>query len=426
MNDSAYQSEVAVLGSCLVDDKAVVHALSVLKPEFFTDPSHEAIFKAIQAMHHKGVPIDVVTLCDFMGGRGAPAPYIMGLSERVPTALHVEHYAAQVRKKYLEGRIVEACQKAMDAPGDPERIAALRESIKALEADGSRIQLMPELLHTYQSVTLDERMRGNDNRVKSGFPTFDRRIGGFARGSMVVIGGRPSTGKSALLIKIAMNMLQAGVKVHMVSGEMIDEEILDRMMAARTNTETTVIQGMTVRTVKTEIDRQCALMLKWPFSLSVSGRLSLETIEADIGKIGPDVVMVDYLQRFTPPGNVNNRAAYFSDIANGLKNIAIEKKVVMLCASQLNRDVEHRADKLPTLSDLKESGGSEEAAHMVWLLAPKEKTEGSTMLPLDALIAKNRNGPKGVLPLVFHEPTADFLEREITADDALTALLRGS
>jgi replicative DNA helicase len=403
-------AEIAVLGSCLVgDQKAVLDALSVLESEYFDLPIHRDIFDVVQILHKDGKPVDVVTVAESLSP--AQRAYLLDLVHHVPSALHVEHYAQIVRKAYFGRELSKAASMAAEEPGDPEAINALKTALKNLEADKHKIKRSAEIASAYVSVTLNDRATNSLRHYKTGFPSLDKSVA-FTAGKLMVIGARTSRGKSSIMLRMAYKFLEQRLKVLFVSAEMTADELMDRFNAMETKIDLWKISTEKVKDkeIMGAVTAHSGVIARMPLYVQDEGRVSLASIEADVEAVQPDVVFVDYLQRVHVPASVSSRAAYFSDIANGLKSIAMQKKVLVVAASQLNRDLEHRTDATPTLADFKESGGIEEAADIAVLIAPDEIDDVEKFTGR-LLIAKNRNGPCFQLPFVFYKKITRFEEK---------------
>jgi replicative DNA helicase len=404
-------AEIAVLGSCMVgDEQALVKALAVVRPEYFDVSEHQAIFGAIEALHRQGKPVDAVTVSERMPVEDRAL--VFQVVSSVPTALHVDHYAELVRQGHLRRRFRGAAARAMADPGDDNAMDAMLKAAQDLQADRAGVVSLGQVLQGYPAI-LDDRATRRVRVYKTGFPTLDR-LNQMSPGTLAVVGARSSHGKTAMMLGWALHMAKAGVRVLFESCEMTDVELTDRIIAAESNLNSIVIRSDKVRGVMGQVMEASSRVHGLPLMLRQGGKINRATIESDIEVVRPDVVFLDYLQIIDMPERVDNRAAYFSDVANGLKRLATRKKVLIVTGSQFNRGIDHRVDAKPTMADYKESGGIEQAADLAFGIHIKlDRTERINVGEL--LLMKNRNGPCLDIPIRLVMGTTTFNE---VADEA--------
>lgn len=407
------EAEIAVLGSCLAEPDSLREAVGVLVPENFGDASHAAIFRRMLEEIAAGRPVDVITLGEKLGQEHGGMKYLFEVVNMVPSALNVTHYADIVKRAWGQRRLVEACKRVA---ADPENEAG-REALRRAFADGAMTKRSITTLGGGMSeylAALDKRILGHGDVFPTRFPTLDRLLtgGGFLPGQMVMIGARTSRGKSSLLLKLALRFAEQGRKVLFLSAEMTMVELTDRLIAMKSSIPLSRLAGKAVKEHLPRVTAVAEQIQRLSLNFSIGGRFTMERVTADLESSQPSVVIVDYIQRFSPPeGRDQNRAAFFSDVANGLKSLALTKGVLIITASQLGRAVEFRDEKTPTLADLKESGGLEEAPDIVMFLhfpsdpGPDNKRVG------EFILAKQRNGPLGKIPAIFSGDTTDFNEK---------------
>ncbi len=405
------ESEIAVLGSILADPTAMNSITGVLSNEHFSTNANGRLYGLLKRMKTEGKPIDVITVSgelkdelNEVGGR----KYLFDIAGMVPSPLHVVHYAKKVRESWRLRRVSELALMLSRSPEDDAVTKKLRDAIADTGLTGNSTIGMSEAITIYRD-EIDNRVVGKDKTWKTGFPTLDSMCaGGLRKGQLVTIGARTSRGKSALLLKLALNMARQGASVLFCSQEMGIPEIMDRAVAL--NSDLTVGQARrSERWSMPQIMEACGKFAGLPIRWGNPKYFSLEHFTAEVEKGKPEILIVDYIQRIQVPAR-ENRAAHFSDVANGLKSLALQTQTVIVTASQLSRGIELREDNTPTLSDLKESGGIEEASDVVILVHTPEEDQMTGTRRGSFIVAKNRNGATASLPVVFNMGKTEFFE----------------
>lgn len=406
-------AEVGVIGSCLVDERAILKAIPILEDQFFTHPTMRTIFVGMKRLLKNGRRVDNITVFNefteeekrSIGG----IDILIDLVEKVPSAHRIEDYAGIVRRKFFKRRLEALYEKSKLEPDDLKIHKEIRHCWDEILGGGSKIMDMDEGLFKYQEY-IEARMRKQETLFLSGFPTFDHITGGLNRGDMVVVGARTSRGKTSYLIALASRYIERGYRTLIITAEMTNEQIMDRMISIRSKIPLKRIRRMPLPTDWPVITTTLSGIHKKPLFVCDASFLTMAKIIEAIQATRPDIVMVDYIQRFVIDSTEKNRAAAFSNIANGLKAMAKEKNIAVFVSSQLNRDIEYGKDREPKLADLKESGGIEEASDIVALIHSPENAIGSAR-EVSIMVAKNRNGALGKIPFLFFEETTGFEEK---------------
>ncbi|HVO28975.1 MAG TPA: replicative DNA helicase [Candidatus Paceibacterota bacterium] len=368
-------AEQAVLGSILIDKNAIYRVADLLIPPDFYSPAHETIYDAILTLYAKSQPIDVMSVTNFLkekdrlvgvGGSG----YLAELTNQVTTASHVTHYAEIVKKNKILRELIRASAEITEDAFDQTKelddlMDAVEKKIFDISQKSTPQNLMPlkdELAGAYERMAKLADGGGKLRGVPTGFPALDNKLSGLQKSDLIVLGARPSSGKTSLALDIARNAAQAGACVGIFSLEMSREQVIDRIISAESgvplwNILTGRIKGdEEFGMVRDALDRLSGLRLFIDDSASLkvmemhsmARRLQMEH--------GLDLLIVDYLQLIRPRTNTDNVVTQITEISHGLKALARDLKVPVLALSQLSRGVEQRDHKMPRLSDLRDSG----------------------------------------------------------------------
>lgn len=410
---SDVSAEMAVLGSMMLSRQAVDDVIELMDPTDHWRPAHETIHATILRLVESGYPHDAVAVADDLrkGGdlpRAGGEAYLHQLIASVPVAANAGYYAQVVANKAALRRLVEAGTRITqlgysDGNGEVDDIvdAAVAE-VQAVADHRIRGEEVTNEQAVYAAIDSLERPIG----LQTPWRTLSDSIAGWAPGWLYIVGARPGVGKTALGCAVILDAAQRGSRALMVSLEMPRDELYLRMMS---NVGSIDGQRLLHRSGLGENDwkrlssagKQLAAM---PLSVDDRSHLSLAQIRARIraeqrkGDVG--VVVIDYLSLIRPPADAprNDRRVQVDAIAQGLKNLARDLRVPIVCLAQLNRGIEGRADKIPTLADLRESGGIEAAADVVLLMHRNHEQEPTLM---KITLPKNRHGPQTMVELDF-------------------------
>jgi replicative DNA helicase len=438
------EAEEAVLGGILLDNQVLERAAEILSAEDFYRESHRRIFRALIELDLKHEPADVITLTECLKRRGdldavGGAAAVADLAERTATASNVYLYAKIVKEKAIlrglvdvaseiVGRAMSGTTGEVDEFLDEAENSVYRISEGRIRAGFSKIEqvIVGSIERIQQLYAKQELVTG----VPTGFYELDKITSGFQGGDLIIIAGRPSMGKSALATNIGQHAAAAGYPVAMFSLEMSKESLVLRMLCGEAR-----VDGAKVRTGylgERDLPRlamAAARLAELPFFIDDSPALSVMEVRSrarrlmrDVGRRG--VVIVDYLQLMRAHRDVDNREQEISMISRSLKALAKELDVPVVALSQLNRQVESRADKRPMLSDLRESGAIEQDADLIGFVYRDEfYNKASTDEGIaEIIIAKQRNGPQGTVKLAFHKELTKFENLSERAEDALPDL----
>jgi replicative DNA helicase len=409
----AMTSEAAVVGSLLIESGLIGKVKAVLRPEHFSDATLGAIYERIGIMSAEGAAVDVVTVAD-TARSPSERSQIVWLSESVPTALNVEHYANHVIAKYHERKLRDHYAKASADPGDEWAKQAIKETWRS--AEEMRVDTSAASAEWVDYTDdIERRAKGDVDYFRSGFPTLDNLTGGgHSRGDVVFFAARPSVGKTSLLTKVALTMAGAGRRVLFLSAEMSKTQIRDRMISQYAG-----VPLFRVRQPRNEIPKivsTIGVLQSWPLFV-VEGRLRLSRLARLVSAYKPDVVVMDYMQLFSPEltQKADNKTQFLNGVANELKLFARERNVLLIGGVQINRQAESMPNAEPTIAHLKDAGGLEEAADVVVLLHRKNDPPVGGVRQVSFIVAKDRNGACGKFECLFSTETTDF--REMAFED---------
>ena len=422
------QAEQSVLGGMMLDADAAVTVMAMLTGDHFYRPAHQVIYAAICALINRGEPCDAIAVNAELTKHGEStrvggAPYLHDLTETIPTSANAGYYAKIVFDRALLRRLVEtgtrAAQLGYAGEGDPvDLVDAVQAQMLAItesqtkEEDPLPVEYMPRALDRIQQrVTKGGGLQG----LPTGFADFDALTNGLLAKQMIVIGARPSVGKTTLALDWAREAaIRAGETVAFFSLEMGEEEITDRLLSAEGQ--------VPLHTIKSGLvdDHLWAKMSKVLPSITES-KLVIKTGISQLAQIraacrrmkrslGLRMVIVDYLQLVTTDGRYDNKNAEVTEISRALKLLAMELDVTVVALSQLNRKSEDRMDKKPQMSDLRESGAIEQDADLVVLLHREDvhDKESPRAGEADLLMVKHRNGPTAEVTVAFRGHYAQF------------------
>jgi replicative DNA helicase len=416
-------AEQHVLGSLLIDRDAIFKVADLLDASDFYVARHQRIYTAIYELLQRRERIDTLTVqielarreeLDRVGG----APYIKELTERVPTAVEIEHYARIVQdKSVLRGLLAAATAIAADAYNEPTdmplALDRAEQRLFALRDDTFNAQLrhiQTALQDNFQILTDRMDKPYEVSGIASGFRELDFYTEGFTRGDLVVLGARPSVGKSSLALAMAFNIAKRGHPTLIFTLEMDAKQIVSRFLAMNSRTDLLALRTGNV------FDTEAADALAGiPILIDDTPGISVMELRTKARRASTndrlEVIIVDYIQLMRTGGDEENRVQEVAAITRNLKSLARELNVVIIGLSQLSRAAGDSGLE-PKLSTLRESGGIEQDADIVLMLwKDKEETVPGAPRLIHGSVAKNRNGPTGTFTLLFAMEQARFFSK---------------
>lgn len=433
--------EASLLGSLLIDSDAFIKIGDRIQAEDFFDDKHRLIFTAMKTLHDKRSPIDILTLSeqlksndrlDMVGGAG----FLTELTNTVPTAAHLEQYAEIVAEKAIRRRLIVASEDIANVSFDENM--SLQELIE--EAETRLFDVSQK--HVKQDITSLESILGEsfdrlddlhrNKGVLRGIPTglrdLDKVLAGLQRSDLVVVAGRPSMGKTALMLNIALDIATKAKQgaVLYFSLEMSKEQLVDRLLAAEAGVDAWKLrtgEGLNDQ----DFERLSAAMgqlAEAPIFLDDTSGITVSDLRTKARRLHHQhplaVIMVDYLQLMSGGSRYAaqaNRVQEISEISRSLKILARELNVPVVAASQLSRTVESRNPPIPQLADLRESGAIEQDADIVaFIYRPNYYDENADPNVTELHIKKHRNGPTKNLSIFFDRDKQRFRDLDLSHD----------
>lgn len=424
------QAEESLLGAMLLSSEAIAAATEVhLGADDFYKPAYAHVYAAITALYGRGDPADPVTVSEELNreGRldaiGGPATLIT-LQAGTPSIGNASRYARIVEEHALLRRLIRAggdvCELGYSLPSDVTDAVDRAETL-LFDVAQHRVTQSISPISDVMSRQLDHleilAERGAQiTGVPTGYVDLDRRLAGLQPSNLIVVGGRPGTGKTSLALGMAAYAaMSAGVKVLVFSLEMSERELGQRLLSAEARVDSTRLRnGDLSSTDWNKLSQAVGRLAAAPISIDDNPQLSVMELRAKARRHksahGLDLIIVDYLQLMAGRPGAENRTLEVSEVSRGLKLLARELNVPVVALSQLSRGLESRADKRPMLSDLRDSGGIEQDSDVVMFCYRDElyNRDSPDRGTAELIIAKHRNGPTGTSRLAFLDHYALF------------------
>jgi replicative DNA helicase len=434
-------AEKGVLCSLLLSPREVGDLCILrLQPDAFYAPAHKIIYELVVEFSDKSKPIDFITLKQSLKDRGfleeiGGPEFLNELYTFVPTAANAGYYVDIVREKYLLRRLILACNSlASRCYDDQENVEPLLDDaerqIFEITGDHVKIDVVATKDLVIQAIEQIEKVyenRGSVTGLPTGFTEFDHMTSGLHQAEMIVIAARPSMGKTALAMNIAEHVaLVEGKPVAVFSLEMSSQQLVQRLLCSRAKVNLQRVRnGFLSERDFPSLTAAASRLATAKLFIDDSPGLSIAELRAKARRLVAshqvELVVIDYLQllRSTSRRAQDNRQIEISEISAGIKSLAKELNIPIIVIAQLNRQPDARAKEggRPRLSDLRESGSIEQDADVVGLLVRSEYYETDEEAKqekageAELIIAKQRNGPTGDVPLTFLKEYTRFENR---------------
>ena len=434
----ALEAEQSVLGAILIDPNCFSDLTDIIRREDFYLEEHGEIFDAMYDLFAKNREIDLVTLIDTLVSRGVyneeeSKKYIKIIAETVPSASNVLDYAQIVKDKSLLRSLIAASDEIRDmafsAQGDVKDIIDSAEQKVFSIAQGSEVRgfvhIREAISRTYARLDLLAKDKSAASGTPTGYSSLDRTLVGLGEGDLVLVGARPGMGKTSFAMNIAANIAKSSKKnVCVFSLEMSAEQLASRMLSSEA-----LVDSYAIRSGELSPDQYkkladaAAELSGCPILIDDTTGLTVTRMKARLRRVkNLGLVVVDYLQLMQSERKTDSRVLEVGDISRGLKLLAKDLKVPVLCCAQLSRGPESRSrtDKRPMLSDLRDSGAIEQDADIVLFLYREEyykEPEEGEQSTAECIVAKNRHGATGTVKLGWIGQFTKFITQDFEHEE---------
>ena len=441
----AADAEAGVLCAMLMDRETIGLAIEALDEGCFYVDTHRKLFKAVLALYEKSIEIDPVTLSEQLKIDGTleeigGLPFIYEIAGSMPTSANVAFHAQIVREKSMLRKLIESCtaiiQEAYQPVEDVDKLIDYSEE-RIFKIQDFRLKKGLEpvgpLIH---DVINELDLRGQSDSpltgIPSGFRDLDELIVGFQKSDLIIVAGRPSSGKTAFCLNVALNLAlptresPEQLPVALFSLEMSKHQLIQRLLCTVGSVQVNKMrQGKLTDLDWHQLNNAANKMFEAPIFIDDTPAISVLELRAKARRLHKSeklgLLIVDYLQLLTTSGRVESRQQEVSYISRSLKALAKELDIPVMALSQLSRAVESRTDQRPRLADLRESGAIEQDADLVMFIYRPEMTAGfsnkeeqedrDTSNLAKLLLEKNRNGPTGIVEMTFVKEFTQFKDK---------------
>jgi replicative DNA helicase len=424
------EAEESLLGAMLLSKDAIAAALEVCSADDFYKPAHGHVFEAVQSLYGQGEPADPVTVADelrragLLDGIGGPSVLIT-LQANTPAIANAGRYARIVEEHALLRRLIgvagEIAEMGFSVPDDIGAVVDRAESMVFEVADRKATDTLKPLRELLSDGLDRLELLYDRNESITGVPTgyadLDERLSGLQPSNLVIVGARPSAGKTSFALGIAAHAaMEARKPVLFFSLEMSHQEITQRLLCSEARVDAGRLRnGRLHESDWPKISHAIGRLGEAPIFVDDNPNLTVMDVrgrarrmKSRLGELG--VIVIDYLQLMSGRNSAENRQVEVSEISRGLKILARELETPVVALSQLSRNLEMRSDKRPILADLRESGSLEQDSDVVMFIYrdevynPESPDRGSA----EIIVSKHRNGPTGTTRLAFLEKYTRF------------------
>ncbi len=427
------EAEQSVLGSLMIDKNAIIKVADIISSEDFYKDSHGKIYETMIYLYDKHEPIDLLSVSNRLKEAGAMeqiggSEYLASLASIVPTAANIVHYAKIVEKKAILRKLIDNSsqiissaydeKKEVDEVLDEAERKVFAVSQKHVRQDFTSVK--PILEEAFDRIDELSKNKGKLRGVPTGFRDLDKLLSGLQESNLIILGARPSMGKSSFVMDIARHCaVNAKVPVGIFSLEMSKGELIDRLICSQAKIDlwkmrTGNLSSNGENDDFSKIGHAIGELSEAPVFIDDTAGLNVMEMRTMARRLqsehGLGLIIIDYLQLIEGRANVESRVQAVSEISRSLKGLARELNIPIIALSQLSRGVESREDQKPKLSDLRESGSIEQDADVVMFIYREDRAKKNVEKTgiANIVVAKHRNGPIGEVDLYFKEEYTSF------------------
>jgi replicative DNA helicase len=422
-------AEESVLGGVLLDGHALDRVIEGMSIEDFYRESHRKIFRAMLTLSEKDEPIDVITLADTLKARDelleiGGATYLAELVDKVPSTANIVHYVRIVREKAVLRNLINVANaiasRCYSGPEDVERFLDEAErlifAVSEKRIRPSFLKMSDLIIDTVKTVEKLYERKELITGVPTGFLDLDRMTAGLQPSDLIIVAARPSVGKTAFVLNIAQYVaLHANTGVGIFSLEMAKEQLVLRMLCSEARVDTAKVRtGYLGERDFPRLATAAGRLAEAPIYIDDTPAQNVLELRAKARRLKREanigLVIIDYLQLMRGLDTQENRTQELSEVSRSLKSLAKELKVPVVALSQLNRQVEQRADRRPVMSDIRDSGCIEQDGDVILFIYRDEvyKPDSPDEGVAEIIVGKQRNGPTGTVRLAFRKEYTRF------------------
>jgi replicative DNA helicase len=416
-------AERAVLGGLMLDSERLSDVHEIVEPEDFYRETHQKLYQLMVDMSSKGEPVEMVSVVEAIardGGEGSYGgiAYVSSLSDQVPSTQNLPYYAGIVRERAVARRLIEKSReitaKVMSGEHDLQEVLDYAESsiFQVTQERSARDWHMLSTVVDEQFLRIQQlsERSGDVTGISTGFKDLDAKLAGFQRTDLIILAARPAMGKTALALNLARQAAGTGVGVGVFSLEMSCGQLATRLLCSEAKVDAGKVRTGYLSKERDwpRLTQAAEDLYRLPLYIDDSPGLNIGQLRSKARRLKSKdptlgLIVVDYIGLMGGDARVS-REQQVSASSRGLKALAKELDVAVLCLSQLNRGVENRNPKIPQLADLRESGAIEQDADVIMFIYRDEyyNKERSTKPGIaEIIVAKQRNGPTGSVELSF-------------------------
>lgn len=417
------EAEQSVIGSMLMDKDAVLTATEILTADDFYAKQYAELFRAIVELYNEGKAVDFITLQNRLKEKDVPPElygieFIRDIVNAVPTSVNIRNYAQIVSEKAVLRQMIKINEEIQNACyGGKEKLESVMElaekkifEITQKRNVGDFVSIRDIVLNALDKIEAASKTKGNVTGIATGYYDLDYKTAGLQPSDFILIGARPSMGKTALVLNFADYIaIRNKIPTAIFSLEMSKEQLVNRMLAMEARVDAQSIRSGDLN------DGDWEKLIESATDIGKSGLIIDDTPGITIGELRSKcrkykleydlkLVIIDYLQLMSGDGKTDSRQQEISEISRSLKALARELQAPVIALSQVNRACETRPDHRPIMSDLRESGSIEQDADVIMFLYRDEyynKDSDTNKGKAELIIAKQRNGPIGTVDLLW-------------------------